>query len=192
MRAALNILAVMLLAALASAQVPTSGNLFFGYSFQNASASAFSLSGVSRPDMNGWRASLEGKIFPWVGMVADFTGQYGSQSFTAATPGGLVRVSATGHEHDVLFGPRVSVPAGRLRPFAEFMVGVSRITTGGSAYAPGSGPSNTSFATAFGGGLDYRLARPVAWRFQGDYVQTRFFGTTQSNVRLSTGIVLRF
>ncbi len=48
--------------------------------------------------------------------------------------------------------------------------------------------SDTSFATALGGGLDYKIIRPVAWRFQGDYVQTRFFGTTQNNVRLSTGI----
>jgi hypothetical protein len=186
MRTAFNVLAVLLLAALASAQVPTSGNLFFGYSFQNASASAFGLSGVSRPNMNGWRASLEGKIFPWVGLVADFTGQYGSYSSTIVpVGGGSTTGNATGHELDVLFGPRVSVPAGRLRPFAEFTAGVSRITM-----SPGF--SDTSFATALGGGLDYRLARVVAWRFQGDYAQTHFFGATQRDLRLSTGIVLRF
>jgi hypothetical protein len=89
-----------------------------------------------------------------------------------------------GHEYDVLFGPRVSVPVGKLRPFGEFLAGVSHISV--------ETLSHTSFATALGGGLDYRLARVVAWRFQGDYVQTRFFSTRQSNVRLSTGIVLRF
>jgi hypothetical protein len=52
--------------------------------------------------------------------------------------------------------------------------------------------SDTNFTTAIGGGLDYRIIRPVAWRFQGDYVQTRFFSATQNNVRVSTGIVLRF
>ena len=52
--------------------------------------------------------------------------------------------------------------------------------------------SDTSFATALGGGIDYKIIRPVAWRFQGDYVQTRFFGATQNNVRISTGIVFRF
>lgn len=52
--------------------------------------------------------------------------------------------------------------------------------------------SKTSFATALGSGLDYRLMRVIAWRFQGDYARTRFFGTSQSNVRLSTGIVFRF
>ena len=54
------------------------------------------------------------------------------------------------------------------------------------------GPTDTSFADAFGGGFDYRLFRPLAWRLQGDYVQTRFFGETQNNVRISTGIVFRF
>ncbi len=49
-----------------------------------------------------------------------------------------------------------------------------------------------SFATALGGGLDYKIIKPVAWRFQGDYVRTSFFGGTQDNVRISTGIVLRF
>jgi hypothetical protein len=54
------------------------------------------------------------------------------------------------------------------------------------------GGSDTSFATALGGGIDYKILRPLAWRFQGDYIQTRFFSTTQNNLRLSTGIVLRF
>jgi hypothetical protein len=73
----------------------------------------------------------------------------------------------------------------KLRPFAEALFGASHINAGAVG-------SDTSFATALGGGLDYKIIRPVAWRFQGDYVQTRFFSATQNNVRLSTGIVLRF
>jgi len=53
-------------------------------------------------------------------------------------------------------------------------------------------PSDTSFAWALGAGLDYKIIRPIAWRFQGDYVETRFFGDTQNDVRLSTDIVVRF
>jgi len=74
---------------------------------------------------------------------------------------------------------------GRFRPFVEGLFGGAHVNANG-------GGSDTSFATALGGGLDYKIIRPLAWRFQGDYVQTRFFGTTQSNVRLSTGIVFRF
>jgi opacity protein-like surface antigen len=75
---------------------------------------------------------------------------------------------------------------GKFRPFAEAMIGVGHVNVNSG------GGSDTSFATALGGGLDYKIIRPVAWRLQGDYVTTRFFGATQNNVRLSTGIVLRF
>jgi len=74
---------------------------------------------------------------------------------------------------------------GKFRPFAEALFGAGHVSTNGVG-------SDSSFATALGGGLDYRIIRPIAWRFQGDYVQTRFFGNTQNNVRISTGIVLRF
>ena len=56
----------------------------------------------------------------------------------------------------------------------------------------GYSASDTAFATALGGGLDYHLVPLVSWRLQGDYLQTRFFGNTQNNGRFSTGIVLNF
>ena len=62
---------LILFAGLASAQIPTSGNIFVGYSFYSASPSTLDLSSVGRPNMNGWEASLEGKVLPWVGIVAD-------------------------------------------------------------------------------------------------------------------------
>ena len=178
--------AIVILAGLASAQAP-SGNVFFGYSFENTSSSALGLN-LSRPNLQGWEGSLEGKWLPWVGIVADFSGHYGSESFTAATPNGLESVNVTGHELEVMFGPRVSIPVGKFTPFGEILVGVAHINTGGDL--PNS--SNTSFATAVGGGFDYRLVRLIAWRVEGDYITTRFFSSTQNNVRLSTGIVFRF
>ncbi|HTW56827.1 MAG TPA: hypothetical protein VMD99_01715 [Terriglobales bacterium] len=168
--------ALSLFASLASAQAPTSGNVFFGYSYYNTD-----LSTLGRTNTNGWEASLEGRIAPFLGIVADFDGHYGSQNFVASNG----PLSANVSEDNVLFGRRVSFSAGKFRPFAEGMIGVGHV----NANAAGS---NTSFATALGGGLDYRIIRPIAWRFQGDYVSTRFFGATQNNVRLSTGIVLRF
>ena len=174
-----------LFAGLAAAQVPTSGNIFFGYSFYSTD-----LSSIDRANTNGWQASLEGKVFSFLGIVADFDGHYGSQNFpTTVCPGQLpclpAPFSANLSEHNVLFGPRFSASVGKFRPFAEFEVGVGHV----NANAAGS---DTSFATAFGGGLDYRLVRLIAWRFEADYLQTRFFGSTQSNARVSTGIVLRF
>jgi opacity protein-like surface antigen len=178
---------VGLFAGLASAQVPTSGNVFFGYSFENSDWSGLS-SGLNRPNLSGWEASLEGKVFPHIGIVADLSGHYGSESFTAATPSGTTDVNVTGHELEVLFGPRVSIPVGKLTPFVEAFFGVAHIHNGGDF--PSS--SNTSFGTALGGGLDYRIIRPIAVRVEADYLQTRFFNTTQDNFRFSTGVVVRF
>jgi opacity protein-like surface antigen len=180
-------LAVLWLASLAVAQIPTSGNIFVGYSFENTNWSGID-SSLARPNLHGWKASLEGKVFPHLGIVTDFSSHYGSESFVSESPNGPVRVNVTGHEWEILFGPRLSIPIGNFTPFAEGMVGVAHIHNGGDF--PSS--SNTSFATALGGGLDYRLIKILAVRLEVDYVGTRFFHTTQNNLRFSPGLVLRF
>ena len=168
------------LTALAAAQIPTAGNVFFGYSYYSTNIST-----IDRANTNGWEGTLEGKVLPWVGILADFSGHYGSEKFEFVCPGGPCSISRNIAEHNVLFGPRVSLSVGKLRPFAEVEIGVGHV----NANAAGT---DTSFATAVGGGLDYTLFRPVAWRFQGDYVHTSFFSRHQDNVRISTGIVFRF
>ena len=180
-RAAAVAFCFFLLAAWANAQVPTSGNVFFGYSYYNTD-----LSGFGRSNMNGWQGSLEGKVLPAIGIVADLSGTYGSESIPLACPAPVCgNQDINVHEYNVLFGPRFSISAGKVRPFVEFEFGVGHVTTNGTG-------SDTSFATAVGGGLDYKIVRPLAWRFEGDYVTTRFFGTSQNNARISTGLVLRF
>jgi len=168
---------LFLIPGLGFAQVPTSGNVFFGYSYLNSN-----LSPIDRANTNGWEATLEGKFLPWVGIVADFDAHYGSQNFPAGDGGSF---NADIAEHNYMFGPRVSVGVGKFRPFAEAMVGVGHV----SGRAIGS---DTSVATGVGGGIDYRLLRLVGWRFQGDYLHTHLLGLAQNSVRLSTGIVIRF
>jgi len=173
------------LSGFSAAQIPTAGNVFVGYSYQTASSTALDIIGGDRVNMNGWRASLEGKLFPALGIVTDFSGHYGSEGATVPTGAGPAVVNVTGHELDVMFGPRVGVSVGKFRPFGEFEIGVGHVNTNFFG-------SDTSFATAVGGGLDYKIVRIAALRLEGDYVSTRFFGTTQNNFRLSTGLVLRF
>lgn len=183
------VLVLFCFAGLASAQIPSIGNLYVGYSYFNTNLSA-----ANRQGLNGWEGSIEGKFFPFVGLVADFSANYGSLTFPVAVP--LVppcsvdlpcptSESVNSHLDNFLFGPRVSVSVGKVRPFAEAMFGASHINTHGFG-------SDTSFATAIGGGLDYRLFHLLAWRFEGDYVRTSLFNGTQHNARLTTGIVLRF
>src|ERR1700691_148522 len=52
--------------------------------------------------------------------------------------------------------------------------------------------SNTSFAYAVGGGIDYHLIPLISWCVEGDLLQTRFFSSTQNNGRISTGVVIHF
>ena len=183
---ALITLAIFVMASLTVAQVPTSGNIFFGYSFENTDWSGIE-SGLARPNLHGWEASLEGKVFPHVGIVADFGGHYGSESFTIETLGGSSRINVTGHQWEVLFGPRLSIPIGKISPFAEAMFGIAHIHNGGDL-----DHTNTSFATAIGGGLDYRLMRILAARVEIDWLRTYFYSTAQNNLRLSPGLVFRF
>jgi opacity protein-like surface antigen len=176
---------ILLFSTMAAAQIPTSGNVFLGYSYNRTG----SFPGTSdSANLNGWEGSLEGKIFPFVGIVADISGHYGSVMPPVSCAGGIAGctpASVDGKIHSFLFGPRVSVSVGRFTPFAHGLVGVSHISDSFS-------DSDTSFAYAVGGGIDYKLIPALAWRFQGDRLQTRFFSSTQNDFRFSTGIVLRF
>jgi opacity protein-like surface antigen len=174
------------LAGLAAAQIPTAGNVFVGYSYETINSTGLNIIDGNRVNMNGWEATLEGKLFPVLGIVADFNGHYGSQSAVFAPPNGpSFSGNITGHEFDVMFGPRVGVSVGKFRPFGEFEIGVGHMNTNIAG-------SDSSFATAVGGGIDYKIVRIVGVRLEGDYVTTRFFGTTQNNFRLSTGLVVHF
>lgn len=164
MRALITIaLALLMLSAAASAQIPTKGDIFFGYSYNRAD-----FNGAGHSNLNGWEWSLDGKVAPWIGIVADISGHYGSGDSV----------------HNVIFGPRVSVPAGKITPFAHVLFGFGHFSAGSA--------SDTSFSDALGGGIDYRLIRGIGWRFQGDLLQTRFFSNTQNDFRFSTGIVVHF
>jgi hypothetical protein len=171
----------------AVAQIPTAGNIFAGYSYYNTT-----INGTNRQSLNGWEGSLEGKLFPvpFLGIVADFSANYGDLKFPSPAGTCVVGVvcspvSVNSHVDNFLIGPRVSVSIGRVRPFAQALFGFGHINTNGFG-------SDTSFASGVGGGLDYRLISIIGWRFQGDYIHTRLFNSTQNNLRLSTGVVIRF
>lgn len=166
------------LAAAANAQVPA-GNVFVGYSYANAQ-----VLNSDHINLNGWNGSLEGKVLPWVGIVADLSGHYGSQDVCVNAPS-CIPVHTDARMYNFLFGPRVSVSVGKIRPFAEVLVGAGHVSTDDFG-------SDTAFSTAVGGGIDYKLIPAVAWRVEADFLNTRFFGDSQNNFRLSTGIVLHF
>jgi opacity protein-like surface antigen len=176
------------LSVVASAQLPTSGNVFLGYSYSGGQT--FGPFGTHGNNMNGWDATLEGKFLPWIGVVADFDWHYGGNDlFGCVTPACMpAKFRLNASRHAVLFGPRASVSFGRYTPFAEFLLGIAHQTdTGG-----GISNSDTGFSRAVGGGLDYKLVKGVAWRVEGDSVHTNLFGVSNNNLRISTGVVFHF
>ena len=189
--------AVFLFSVLAQSQIPTGGNVFFGYSYSRGSAFTHNFAAPPTPanasiNMNGWAASVEGKYLPWIGVVADFDWHYGSGGVAqcavlGCTSRNSFRLNASRHE--LTFGPRGSVSIGRYTPFAQLLIGLAHQTDSGRG---GTSNSDTTFATAIGGGLDYKLIKGVAWRVQMDSIHTHFFGSGHNDIRFSTGIVFRF
>jgi hypothetical protein len=178
------VLALMMMSAAAFAQVPTAGNVFLGYSFNRAST-GWSNTG----NLNGWDASVEGKIAPFAGIVAEVGTQYGTLPLQAVHVfGGSGTIDSTTRVESYLFGPRLSVSVGKFRPFAQALIGVGHLHESAIEFHYGE----SSFTDAIGGGVDYHLLPKLAWRVQGDVLQTRFHSGLQNDARISTGLVLKF
>jgi hypothetical protein len=177
----------------ASAQVVPRVTLFGGYTLVHAQQNGgFSF------NLNGWDVSAELKPASWLGVVGDVSQQY-------ASPSGLKERQTT-----FLFGPQFTLPGIKnVKPFAHILVGgihgtdqVNYLTA-----VPLTGPctlSNcgalvssyvlgTKFATAVGGGVDFKLAGPVWVRaIQVDYLHADLNPDHHTNVRVAAGIALRF
>ncbi len=187
--------------AVLGAQIP-SVSLFVGYSYARADVFTPLSRGQNilpnRTNLNGWEVSFQGRVLPFIGVVADISYEYGSRPFTAfivcqgpvpptcVPPSGQMKARLGSY----LFGPQFSVSIGRLAPFAHALFGASHLSDVTSV--DNFSNSDTSFADALGGGIDYRLIPRVSWRLQGDALQTRFFAATQTSLRFSTGLVFRF
>ena len=177
----------------ASAQTATKGNISFGYSYVrgNLSPNRPLSPTISSSNLNGWFTSAEYKPIPWLGGVLGFGGNYGTEPVTPFCEVIIVcqgPLAANANVHTFLFGPRASMSFGKVTPFAQALFGGAHT----SASGPGFSNADTSVATALGGGVDFRLAKTIAWRMQGDYLQTHFFGSSQNQFRFSAGLVVRF
>ena len=158
-----------------SSDVPKA-EVFGGYQYTRINPGQ----GVDGDNFNGWEASAQYNWSKAFGLKADFSGAYKS----------VLGVSL--RQHTYLFGPVVSARSDKATFFAHALFGGAHATadTGSSFFGS---VSDSSFAMAFGGGLDYNLNRNFAVRVgQFDYLPTRFGGETQNNFRYSAGIVLKF
>ncbi|MFZ0561129.1 MAG: hypothetical protein WBX02_10475 [Terriglobales bacterium] len=154
--------------------------VFGGYQYLHIGGS----DGVSGQGFNGWDAAVTGYFNKFVGVTGDFSGAYKT----------LDGVSA--HVYSYSGGPVVAFREGKVNPFAHFLVGGE--TTGASA--DGVTVSTNGFTMMFGGGVDVKVAHDISYRVADvDWVYYHFGGvdggpssSQSNNVRITTGIVLRF
>jgi hypothetical protein len=156
--------------------------------------------------LDGWHGSFERRIIPFLGVVADVRGHYGSYGATAGCGALLICVPVSGDVHSslytVMFGPQAEISLWRFTPFVHILFGVAHINHAAALIQLSPlADSATSFADAFGGGFDFRVVSIVHLRFQADLLETRLYGVptplgsilgSQYGVRGSAGVVLRF
>lgn len=181
--------------AIVTAQEMPRAELFAGYSYAGADPYAT----TERTGLNGWEGGLRLNLAKWLGIVADFSGDYGQVKLPVLTPtpfppcAPLCPASSSTFPVDTrlysyLFGADVPYRKwDRFTPYAQFLFGKAHV----SGEFAGTTEVDTKFATALGFGADYRITQRLSWRVQADYLQTRFFANKEDNFRVSTGIVLR-
>ena len=143
---------------------------------------------TNHKSLNGWEFSASYRFLPFLGVAADFSGNYGSA---------LARSNSNAHQYTYLFGPKVSLPK-RVSPFAHVLFGGTRQAISAGTFSGYPQLYNTiawardsGFASVLGGGVDLKVI-PHVWirPIQIDYMLTRLNGSTQNQPRISAGLVL--
>jgi outer membrane protein OmpA-like peptidoglycan-associated protein/opacity protein-like surface antigen len=179
------------------------GELFLGYTFWRNMPAYYD----NRVDwLHGASMNVAYNFDSHLGLVVDVAG-FPETSIRLAAPGTPTQTyDSSGSVYTYLVGPRLSFRHDRFTPFIQVLVGAalaSPVTINGCTGDPICTPldSESAFAMTSGGGLDITLRRHIALRlFQAEYLTTRFHNPPsnnagrdwQGNLRLSTGLVLRF
>jgi hypothetical protein len=147
-------------------------DIFAGYSYLHFDSASMGL--PHQISLNGWAATGTVYVYkPWLGVVADFSGNYGKNYGLAF------------NAYNFLTGPELAYRRGRNSIFIRGLVGVARNNV--------SGNTNSGFEYGGGGGFDIGLRPHLAVRaLQADYLKTHTFGVDQTNIRVSTGLVFRW
>ncbi|MGB8113603.1 MAG: hypothetical protein WCF22_07500 [Candidatus Sulfotelmatobacter sp.] len=177
---------LFLFAGHAPAQNLSSSNVFAGYSFIGAN-----LYSGQHANLSGWNISAEKKYLPFFGLIADFSGHYGSTDVPAHPPcpsQGKCPVSAGVSEYYFQGGIRGSYAFRRARPFIELLFGAIRVSENNL----GVSSSKNWFEETLDAGLDVRMTRRFAWRLDAGLVRSGSFTSQQNSLRASTGPVFLF
>lgn len=161
---------VMAATSLSTGQIAPKWEFFGGYSYMRFDSPP--LGYPSWSNLNGFNGEVTYNITHNFGVTADGSGGYGSM-ITAYT---------------YMIGPQYSYRKDKSKYFAHGFFGKAQDTVNIETIIK-SGFESVGRAYALGGGYDRDLNERFTFRVMADYVHTDTFGTTQSNVRISTGLV---
>jgi opacity protein-like surface antigen len=162
----------------------------------------------------GWEAQAQYNATRWVGIAVDFGGRSGPPFTATGGITGLPNLTT----HSLLAGPVISYRTKSIfTPYVHALFGWERTSLSAStitgpitAPATSAGTTYNDVVMALGGGLDCRVVRRLAVRLaQVDWYHTSinqnlFYGSAygpdrfltlgnhENNVRISTGIVVKF
>lgn len=182
-------------ASLSLAQTPDEqpkNEFFAGYSYHSADINTLTVD-PRRTGQNGVNLEYTRNVSRHIGITGD-----ASAHFHRDTRSTSVSTFTSKRDQYFLLGG-LRFKAGndkRVQPFAHALFGASLfrgftsdIRTSGNVYTIDDA---TSFAMAFGGGLDIRVNKRIDVRlFQADYTPTFFGSGRQNNFRLSCGIIFK-
>jgi len=89
-------------------------NAFLGYSYLNADGLS------NRTHFNGWNASLEGKMFPFIGIVADLSGHYGHETLGLGCGSSCSGFTQLPNNTISSLGRASRLASGKFVPFAHY------------------------------------------------------------------------
>lgn len=160
-----------LLAAVPAWAQQSKAEIFAGYSYLRFDSASLGLPHES--NLNGWAATGTMYFYkPWLGAMADFSGNYG-KSYNYAFDA-----------YNLLTGPVIAYRRHGNTFFMRGLVGV--------AHNKISAATDTGLEYGGGIGLDIALRSHLSVRaFQADYLRSHTFGVDQMNIRVSTGLVWR-
>jgi hypothetical protein len=194
---------ILALAAMpATAEEQPRFQIFGGYSYmhtpQNLTlnpilAQPFSMLGSANggTHQNGWNISLAINLTKNLALVADTSGHYSDRNirvdYGTSTSNEVIHEAAESSTHSFLFGPRINFGGNKkINPFGHAMFGFSKmnrdlairaISQSGDSNATihdSQSLSDTSFAFAAGGGIDWRCSKWFSIRLiQADYIRAK-------------------
>ena len=131
---------------------------------------------------NGFNGAVTGNLNRWLGVTADFSGAYGSQS------------GVDTKTYTYTFGPQISMHSGKVTPFAHALFGGVHESASASILGTTVSASSSGFAFMLGGGLDLKVAKSMSFRaIQFDWLSLHSNGATDNNnMRICTGLLFRY